>query len=84
MAARHGFVENTTFGTYYHPRENLSVSVSDGACSMVFASDAGPIEVGQALIALETPETSILYPGPITVNGNEYYSARVNPLTSGK
>lgn len=36
-AAQNGFVLNTQFGTYYHPRFNLSVKLVNGRCSMVFA-----------------------------------------------
>ena len=39
-AAQNGFVWNSTFGTYYHPTENLSVKLVDGTCSMVFQSSA--------------------------------------------
>ena len=51
LAAKNGFVQNTQFGTYYHPQENMSVKLIGGDCSMVFASndDTGALE--QSLLA---------------------------------
>lgn len=51
-AARHGFVWNSRFGTYYHPQENLSVKLVDGTCSMVFQSTAAMGDLQPALAAL--------------------------------
>ena len=39
-AAANGFVQHSTFGTFYHPKNNQSVKLIDGECSMVFGSTA--------------------------------------------
>ncbi len=38
VAANEDFVQHKTFGTYYHPRDNLSVKPVHDGCSMVFQS----------------------------------------------
>ncbi len=64
-AANLGFVQNTRTATYYHPRYNLSVKLVDGTCSMVFMSNDGQVEVEQALEALSTSTTTVIFRPPM-------------------
>lgn len=51
-----GFVQNSTTGTYYNSRLNLSFKLIDGDCSMVFGSSANSASVLNQLSATH-PDT---------------------------
>lgn len=51
-ASAQGFVLNTTFGTYYHPGQNLSVKPVPAGCSMVFLGKGSEAAFRSALEAL--------------------------------
>lgn len=76
-AASYGFVQHTVYGTYYHPRENLSVKLVRGDCSMVFASNDDPVALEQALTSLSAPGSSIRFQQRDYINGTQYYSVLV-------
>lgn len=77
VAASYGFVQNTVYGTYYHPRENLSVKLVRGDCSMAFASSADPGELERALTSLAAPGSSIRFEQAHYINGTQYYNVRI-------
>ena len=47
-AAANGFVQHSTFGTFYHPKNNQSVKLTNGECSMVFGSSASTASLQSA------------------------------------
>lgn len=73
-AAADGFVKNTTYGTYYHPRDNLSVKLIDGDCSMVFVSTASAAELQKALTSLTS---GVRFSPGASLGGTPYYNARI-------
>lgn len=76
-AAADGFVLNTTYGTYYHPRDNLSVKLTGGDCSMVFVSRAAEAELRTALTSLNAGRPPIRWQGALRVAGDPYYNVRI-------
>ncbi len=42
--ANYPFTRHSTFGTYYHNVQNLSVKIVGGQCSMVFATSSNPTQ----------------------------------------
>jgi len=77
QAASYGFVQHTTYGTFYHPRQNLSVKLVRGECSMVFASNDDPGALEQALTSLGSQGASIQFEQGQYVDGTQYYNVRV-------
>jgi hypothetical protein len=76
-AAADGFVRNTTYGTYYHPRDNLSVKLIDGDCSMVFASRAPEGELKEALTSLTAGAPPVRFSPNSLPSEDPYYNVRV-------
>jgi hypothetical protein len=76
-AAADGFIKNTTYGTYYHPRDNLSVKLIDGDCSMVFASTASPAELQKALTSLTSGTPAVRFAPSVSLDSTPYYNVRI-------
>lgn len=78
-AAANGFVQNSRTGTYYHRRENLSVKLIRGKCSMVFVSKVPFRTLSQAFKTLKTDGRPIQF-APDTILSNViYYRAVIGP-----
>lgn len=75
-AAADGFIRHASFGTYYHPRDNLSVKLIEGDCSMVFASAASAAELQEALTSLTT-SPAVRFSPSVSLDGKPYYNARI-------
>lgn len=76
-AAADGFVKNTTYGTYYHPRDNLSVKLINGDCSMVFVSSASATELREALTSLASGAPAVRFAPSVSPDATRYYNARI-------
>jgi hypothetical protein len=76
-AAADGFVKHASYGTYYHPRDNLSVKLIDGDCSMVFASTASPTELEKALVSLTSGSPAVRFAASPLPDETPYYNARI-------
>lgn len=77
MAAVNGFVQNTTFGTYYHSKYNLSVKLIGGDCSMVFASTASAARLQLAFANLETHGPKARFRLALSQGGTQLYNVRI-------
>ncbi|MCX7300155.1 MAG: hypothetical protein NTX73_07205 [Rhodobacterales bacterium] len=76
-AAADGFVKNTTYGTYYHPRDNLSVKLINGDCSMVFASRAPVGELEAALTSLTAGAPPVRFSPSSLPSEDPYYNVSI-------
>lgn len=78
-AAQNGLVDNPRLETYFHPSENISVKLEDGACSMVFASDADQADVESAMVQSLSVATAPNLAADIRLRVWPYYSAVIGP-----
>ncbi|MGV6850391.1 MAG: hypothetical protein ACWA5A_18610 [Marinibacterium sp.] len=76
-AAQNGFVQNSNTTTYYHQREDLSVKLADGSCSIVFTSKDNPATVQSALTGASADLGPVRFRDAGVVNGRHYYNARI-------
>lgn len=77
-AIANGFNPNPMLGTYFHPRENLSVTAGDGACTMVFASNADRQLLQESLVSLVPSGMPVVFAPQRFASGNEYYGIRID------
>ncbi|WP_123580055.1 hypothetical protein [Phaeobacter piscinae] len=77
QAAKLGFVQHSTFKTYYHPKLNLSVKLRDGECSMVFASDENPQKLHQAFRANESQIGKTTFRPSLIATSTPHYNVHV-------
>ena len=76
-AAEAGFVKSASTGTYYHPRDNLSVKLIDGDCSMVFASQAPERDLRAALTSLTSGSPPVLFGPARQFGADTYFNVRI-------
>jgi hypothetical protein len=76
-AAEGGFVKSASTGTYYHPRDNLSVKLIDGDCSMVFASNAPERDLEAALTSLTAGSPPVLFGPGRQFGADTYFNVRI-------
>lgn len=76
-AARNGFVQNTRTTTYYHQQYDLSVKLTDTACSIVFVSEEDPGVLRATFDGMNSSRGPILFQDQGVRGGEHYFSARI-------
>ncbi|MEX0280240.1 MAG: hypothetical protein AB3N13_03495 [Arenibacterium sp.] len=76
-AAANGFVQNTTFGTFYHPKNNQSVKLVNDECSMVFGSDASESALKSAFARMDANGGKVTFRKGLSDGQMQLYNARI-------
>ncbi|SMO54790.1 hypothetical protein SAMN06265380_102159 [Ruegeria faecimaris] len=76
-AAANGFVQNSKTTTYFHQKQDLSVKLTDTACSIVFVSNENPSTVNGTFNALQSDLGPISIRDVGVIGGEHYFSARI-------